>query len=160
MLKKTITYETFDEEEITEDFYFNLSTPELIEMATEYAGGFEAMVQRIIAEKDNHKLIMRFKELILRAYGIKSDDGREFIKSEEISRRFSQTRAYESVFMMITEEDGETAMADFMIGILPRDMQRQAKAELAKTTPPMASVPSTPKPAPTKRTGGSTGAKK
>ncbi len=117
MLKKTITYTDFDGNERTEDFYFNLSKAEIIEMELSIAGGMTQMLNKIIAAQDGEKIIKTFKEIILKAYGEKSPDGKRFIKSEELSTAFSQTEAYSQLFIeLVTNAD---AAAKFMNGIIP-----------------------------------------
>ena len=119
MLKKTIEYTDFNGEERKEDFYFNLTTAEIMEMEMGVAGGFSEMIQRIVDAKDTPSIIKIFKELILKAYGEKSPDGKRFIKSEELSTAFSQTEAYSSLFMeLATDAD---AAAKFVSGIIPAD---------------------------------------
>ena len=96
MLKKTIKYTNYNGIEMEGDFYFNLTKPELIEMEASTAGGLETTINKIVQEKDNAKLIQMFKDLVLKSYGEKSPDGMRFEKSEELSRAFSQTAAYEN----------------------------------------------------------------
>ena len=117
MLKKTITYEDFDGNERTEDFYFNLSKAEIMEMELSVSGGMTQMLNRIVSEQDGEKIIKTFKEIILKAYGEKSPDGKRFIKSEELSTAFSQTEAFSQLFMeLATDAD---AAAKFVNGIIP-----------------------------------------
>ena len=132
MLKKTIEYTDFNDEERKEDFYFNLTTAEIMEMEMGVAGGFSEMIQRIVDAKDTPSIIKIFKELILKAYGEKSPDGKRFIKSEELSTAFSQTEAYSSLFMeLATDAD---AAAKFVNGIIPADAAK-ALAEQNSTHP-------------------------
>lgn len=117
MLKKTITYEDYDGNKRTEDFYFNLSKAEIMEMELSVSGGMTQMLNRIVAEQDSEKIIKTFKEIILKAYGEKSPDGKRFIKSEELSTAFSQTEAFSQLFMeLATDAD---AAAKFVNGIIP-----------------------------------------
>lgn len=117
MLKKTITYTDYDGIERTEDFYFNLSKAELTEMELSQDGGFVNMLERIVAAKDSKRIIEELKTIVLKSYGEKSLDGRRFIKSEELSKAFSQTEAYNILFMeFFTDPD---AAADFVNGIIP-----------------------------------------
>lgn len=125
MLKREIKYTTFDDDEVTDVFYFHISKPELIEMELEMQGGLSVAIQRIIEEKDNKKLIELFKRVVLDAYGEKSPDGKRFIKSEELSKEFSQTAAYESLYMELATDDG--AAAKFIEGILPKDLAKNLK---------------------------------
>ena len=117
MLKKTITYTDYNNVERTEDFYFNLTKAELMEMEIGTTGGMADMIKRIIDAKDAPAIIKIFKELVLKAYGEKSADGKRFVKSEEISNGFAQTEAYSQLFMeLATDAD---AAAAFVNGIIP-----------------------------------------
>ena len=117
MLKKTITYIDYNGSERTEDFYFNLSKAEIMEMEMSTAGGLAEMIQRIVAAQDAPAIIKIFKELVLKAYGVKSPDGKRFIKSQELADEFAQTEAYSDLFMeLATNAD---AAANFVNGIIP-----------------------------------------
>lgn len=132
MLKKTITYTDYDGNSRTEDHYFNLSKSEILEMEFEADGGLEALVNRMVQEQDRAKLIKMFKQLILKSYGIKDLDGRRFVKSPEISESFSQTGAYEELFMELTLD--EVKASEFVNGIIPADMQ-EAASKIDKQLP-------------------------
>ena len=120
MLKKTITYTDYNGTERTEDFYFNLTKAEVMEMEMSTSGGMAEMIQRIVAAQDAPAIIKIFKELVLKAYGEKSADGKRFIKSDDIRDAFSQTEAYSILFMeLATDAD---AAAKFVNGIVPADM--------------------------------------
>ena len=117
MIKKTITYTDYNGEERKEDFYFNLSKAELMEMELSVNGGFAEMIQKIVDAKDTPSIMKIFKDLILKAYGEKSDDGKRFVKSKEISEGFAQTEAYSQLFMeLATDTD---AASKFVNGIVP-----------------------------------------
>lgn len=117
MLKKTITYVDYNGAERTEDFYFNLSKAEVMEMEMSTSGGLAEMIKKIVAAQDAPAIIKIFKDLILKAYGEKSPDGKRFIKSEEISTSFSQTEAYSQLFMELATNADEAAK--FVNGIIP-----------------------------------------
>lgn len=126
MLKKTITYNDYNGTERTEDFYFNLSKAEIMEMEMGTTGGLAEMIQRIVAAQDAPSIIKVFKDLVLKAYGEKSADGKRFIKSEELAIAFSQTEAYSILFMeLATDAD---AAAKFVNGIVPADVAKGASA--------------------------------
>ena len=117
MLKKTITYVDYNGTERKEDFYFNLSKAEIMEMEMGTTGGMVEMINRIVAAQDAPAIIDVFKKMILRAYGEKSADGKRFIKSKELSEAFSQTEAYSQLFMeLATDAD---AASKFVNGIVP-----------------------------------------
>lgn len=117
MLKKTITYKTFDGVELTEDFFFNLTKAELMEMEMSTSGGMTGMINKIVAAQDAPAIIKIFKDLLLKSYGEKSPDGKRFIKSPELSEAFSQTEAYSILFMeLATDADAASA---FIKGIVP-----------------------------------------
>ena len=131
MLKKTITYTDYNGSERTEDFYFNLSEAELMEMEMSTAGGLAETIKKIVAAKDAPAIIKIFKELVLKAYGEKSPDGKRFIKSDEISTAFSQTEAYSKLFMeLATDAD---AAAKFVNGIVPVDSGKTTLTSISGT---------------------------
>lgn len=117
MLKKTITYKDYNGVERTEDFMFNLTKAEILEMQLTKDGGMDAAIKKIVDAKDAPEIMKVFKDLILKAYGIVSDDGRRFIKSKEISDSFAQTEAFSILFMeLATDTDAASA---FVNGIVP-----------------------------------------
>lgn len=129
MLKKTITYTDYDGVQRTEDFYFNLSKAEIAEMELSTAGGLDKTINRIVAEQDGARIIALFKDLVLKSYGKKSDDGRRFIKNQELRDDFAQTEAYSDLFMeLATDAD---AAAAFVNGIVPDMSGVQAKTQTA-----------------------------
>ena len=118
MLKKTITSVDFNGNERTEDFYFNLTKAEVMEMEMSTVGGLSEMIQKIVSAQDTPSIIKVFKDLILRSYGEKSADGKRFIKTPEMAEAFSQTEAYSVLFMELAT-DAEAAAA-FVNGIIPK----------------------------------------
>lgn len=127
MLKKTITYTDYNETERTEDFYFNLSKAEVMEMELSTTGGLAEMIKRIVATQDQPAIIKIFKDLILKAYGVKSPDGKRFIKSQELCDEFSQTEAYSILFMELATDDKKAA--EFVNGIVPADIAPKNNAD-------------------------------
>lgn len=123
MLKKTITYEDYNGVERKEDFYFNLSKVELTEMQMGADGGMSEYLQKIVDAKDSATIMEMFKTLILKAYGEKVDDGKRFKKSKELSEAFSQTPAYEVLYMELAFD--ADAAAKFVKGIVPADIAKQ-----------------------------------
>lgn len=123
MLKKTITYPDYNKMKRTEDFYFNLTQAELIEMEYTTTGGLSAMIDKLISAIDLPEIIKIFKELILKSYGVKSPDGRRFIKTPELAAEFSQTEAYSILFMELATDS--KAASDFINGILPSPSSEQ-----------------------------------
>ncbi len=117
MLKKTITYTDYDGNERIEDFYFNLSKAEVAEMEMSEYGGLSNLLKKIVQEKDTKRIIEMFKDLILRAYGEKSPDGKRFVKNQELRDAFVQTEAYSELFMELA--GNAEAAAAFVNGITP-----------------------------------------
>ena len=99
MLKKTINYTDYNGNERTEDFYFNLTEAEILEMEMSQTGGLAESIQRIVQAQDIPAIIKVFKDLVLRAYGVKSPDGKRFIKNDSLREDFEQTEAYSKLFM-------------------------------------------------------------
>ena len=123
MIKKTITYTDYNNVERTESFYFNLSKAEIMEMEMGIDGGLAESIQKIVDAKDAPAIIRVFKDLVLKAYGVKSDDGRRFIKSKDLSDGFSQTEAYSQLFMELAMD--ADAAAKFINGVIPSDLAQQ-----------------------------------
>ena len=123
MIKKTITYTDYNDTVRTEDFYFNLSKAEIAEMELSKKGGLSEMIKRVIASQDTPEILKIFKELILKAYGEKSEDGKRFIKSEEMRNGFEQTEAYSNLFMELASDSD--AAASFINGIIPAEARNQ-----------------------------------
>jgi hypothetical protein len=138
MLKLPITYVDYNGDQVTDVHYFNVSKPELIEMEVSFERGFQAMIEKIIETKNHKELIELFKKLILLAYGVKSDDGKRFIKSDQLREEFSQTEAYNTLFMQLATDEG--AAANFLKGIMPKDMvgaidKAMASGDIPKLVP-------------------------
>lgn len=126
MLKKEISYKDYNGVERKEEFYFNLSKAEIAEMEMGVAGGLSTMINRVVVTQDVPQIMGIFKDLILKSYGVKSPDGKRFIKSDELSKEFSQTEAYSELFMELASN--ADAASEFINGIVPVE----AKQELAK----------------------------
>lgn len=131
MLKKEITYTDYNGTERTESFFFNLTQAELTEMEMSTTGGLTEMIKRIVSAQDTPAIISIFKKLILKAYGVKSDDGRRFKKSEELSKEFSETEAYSILFMELATN--EKSASEFVNGIIPAEAAKVVAKQ--KSTP-------------------------
>lgn len=125
MLKKTIKFVDYDENEREEDFFFNLTQAELTTMQMSEVGGLEKKLENIIKAQDAPRIMDTFRDIIRRSYGVKSPDGRRFIKSEQLSDEFEQTEAYSILFMELCT-DAEAA-STFVQGILPKNLAEEVK---------------------------------
>lgn len=130
MLKKTITYVDYNGETQTEDFFFNLTRAELMEMELKTEGGMEQMIDKMTKEEDTAKIVEMFKEIIITAYGVKSLDGKKFRKRPEDKEDFLDSAAYDALFVELISNPDEAAA--FVSGIIPADVSEQAKAEMNK----------------------------
>lgn len=124
MLKKTITYIDLNGIERKEDFYFNLSKPEVIKMQSSVKGGYDVRLKGIAADLNGAGIMEFFEDLISKSYGEKSEDGRRFMKSEEISRAFMETPAYEALFEELVTD--ANAAGDFVNAVMPQDLTKKA----------------------------------
>lgn len=118
MIKKTITYTDYNGTERTEDFYFHLSKPELMELELNTEGGLSNKIKKIIAAQNAPEIIKTFKEVIEKSYGVKTEDGRRFMKSDELFKDFSETEAYSTLYLELAT-NAEIASA-FINGIIPK----------------------------------------
>lgn len=122
MLKKTIKYTNYDGKEREKDFFFNLKKSELVDLQYKTSKGFISYIEEITSAGDTSQLWKAFRDIVLLAYGEKSEDGERFMKSEEISKAFEETEAFSVLIMELIEEDN--AASDFINGIMPKDLPR------------------------------------
>ena len=129
MLKKTITYEDFDGNQRTEDFYFNISSTELTELEMSIDGGFGSFVQKVTQAQDIPTLANVFRDFILMSYGEKSADGKYFVKKDSdghrLADRFVDSAAYDALYMELVTDDKKAA--DFLNSIIPKNIAQQIK---------------------------------
>lgn len=126
MIKKRMTYEDFNGESRTEDFWFHMSEVDLLEMDTKYPGGMQGFIQKMIDTKDSAEMFKLARDIIEMSYGEKSLDGRTFAKSPELTRNFTQTQAYVDLFMEIGSDADKAA--EFVKGIMPAKVVAAALA--------------------------------
>ncbi len=117
MLKKDITYTDYNNVTRTKEFLFNLTKAEILELDARTPGGLQHKMKTLTEENNGDKIMTFFKDLLFRSYGEKSSDGQRFVKSEELSIAFSQTGAYDVLFVELVT-DPEKA-AKFFNGIIP-----------------------------------------
>lgn len=127
MYKKTIEYEDFNGQKRTETFYFNLSKNELFDLELRTPGGIEQYTKKIIETQDGQKLADMFKWFINESYGVKSPDGRSFIKSKEVLDNFRFTNAYDILYVELATDD--KAAAEFYNGIFPKEAVEAARRQ-------------------------------
>lgn len=133
MLKKSITYDDYSGGTFTEDFYFNLSKAELVELELSYEGGLSESLKRIVASEDGAQIIKEFKNIILKSYGKRSEDGKRFIKNQQMRDEFESTEAYSVLFVeLVTDAD---AASEFVRGIMPQGVVPDEQLELATANP-------------------------
>lgn len=134
MLKESITYTDYNGLERTEDCYFNLNKAELMEMQVTTAGGLLEMLKRIVANNDIPEIFKTFKEIVLKAYGVKSPDGKHFYKVDPVdghkyANEFVQTEAYSVLLDKLLDANYS---AKFIKGIIPAELSKEIPAEAPK----------------------------
>lgn len=131
MLKRQITYTSWDDEEITEEFCFHLSKAELIQMEVEMPGGMEDHLTMVSQSKDGKLIIQTMKDLILKSYGVR--DGNRFRKNADLREEFESSEAFSELFMELAT-DAESA-AKFVIGIMPAKLDKDLDKIIASAEP-------------------------
>lgn len=127
MFQKAITYEDYNGNKKTKNFYFNLTRSEIAKMHLMTDGGLDQMIKKMIESGSNKEIFTYFENFVLSCYGEKSADGEEFIKNDEIREKFRNHPAYDVLFMEFIE-GGDKAMSDFINAVVPRDMQNAMKS--------------------------------
>lgn len=121
MLKKTIKFKDLDGKEIVEDFYFHLSKSEIAELElTSEGGSLKSNIERIIATNDNKALIREFKRIVRASYGVRHEDGRRFMKSDELSDAFFECGAWDELFMEFMTD--AVSGAEFIRAVVPAEL--------------------------------------
>ena len=142
MFTKTITYNDFDNVERTETAYFNLTKSELMEISMKLPGNLlqdvadegekltdEQRARRVLASLGNQGVTNFIKEIILKAYGKKSIDGRRFEKSEQMSTEFSQTLAFDQLYYELMVDS--TKAAEFINNLIPESLIANSATSLS-----------------------------
>ena len=130
MLKKTLPYTDYHGTERTESFYFHFNEAEILDMEMSVEGGFAERVQRIVDAKDQTSLLKVIKNFVIDAYGVKSEDGKRFIKNDEVRAEFVESPAYSAIFMELITND--VLAAEFVNEVVPESMKDKLKAIAAK----------------------------
>ncbi len=130
MIKKTVTYTDLNGNTRTESFYFHYYESEILEMEMSVEGGFKERIQRIIDAQDQPSLMREIKKFVLSAYGVKSEDGKRFIKNDEVKAAFEQCPAYSKIFMELVMDD--KVASEFVKGVVPADMSDRVANAVAK----------------------------
>lgn len=128
MLKKTITYKDLDGNDVTEEFYFNLTVAELAEMELHEEAGLSKKLGDIVKGGNNREIIATFKMILETAIGRRSEDGKRFVKDQEARDNFMQTDAYSVLFMeLLTNAE---AAAQFIVACMPKDLSDKLAGKL------------------------------
>lgn len=133
MIKKTVTYKDWDGEQVTEDLYFNLNKAEMMEMNKRYNGALDKYLKRALERKQYVKLGVFYKDLLLKAYGVKSTDGRRFEKSDEAARDFFQSKAFDTLFdEVLNSPDTAEALVNGMLNTVTGKAEAQPALTVAE----------------------------
>lgn len=121
MFTETVTYTDFNDNQQSETLYFNLSKKEMMDLQYSVDGGFDKKLEAIVGGGNEAEIMKTFISFIELSYGIKSEDGRRFIKSKEATEEFMNSLAFEAFLNKLTEGD-EAYVNSFVSGIMPRDL--------------------------------------
>lgn len=135
MYKVTKTYTDFDGNERTEDFYFNLTEAEITKMELSTKGGLDTYIQRITQEQDGQKIMQLFEDLICAAYGVKSDDGKHFLKRPEDLELFKSTQAYSDLYVELATDADKASK--FVNGITPKAKTQPQDHKVSENVTPI-----------------------
>lgn len=113
MIKETIEYENLmSGEKETAELYFHLNKPELVALSGEIDE-----LKEVMNSNDNVRMFTKIKEIVLLAYGVRSADGKRFVKSPEITKEFEQSEAFsEYMFALASDADVQDR---FFKGLFP-----------------------------------------
>jgi hypothetical protein len=145
VLRQELTYEDFNGDTVTDVLYFNLTKAELLEMEASAAGGVANMFNRIVEARDSNAILQAIQDFVLNAYGVKSEDGKRFIKTDELREEFKQSQAYSDLLMELVGD--ENKLIAWFAGTFPKDVSegmmqavKEEKAKEPKSPPPPPSI--------------------
>ncbi len=124
MYSELVEYTNFNGERVKERLYFNITRTELQKQNMHTKGGLLSYLTRIIATRDQEEIATYFEKIINMSYGIKSDDGKRFEKSEKITQDFINSAAYDEIFFKLTTD--EDYAAKFINGIMPPELLEES----------------------------------
>lgn len=128
MYVKKITYEDYDGNTREEKFHFHLNKAELMKMQFSVKGGYEAHLKRLLETQNEPEIMKIFEDFIDATYGVKSPDGKNFIKNKQVLMEFKQSEAYSNFFMELMSS--QKAQLEFIKGIMPDALLADVKKEL------------------------------
>lgn len=134
MIKKTIAFTNYLGEKETGDFYFNLSKGELVMMQMsaidQQTESFQDKVEKIGKRLQGKALMEMFQEIIELSYGVRSTDGKNFIKKAEHFEEFKSSDAYsELIVELCSSAEGAAA---FINGLIPANLRNEVNQEVSK----------------------------
>ena len=125
MYRRVIDFENYDGEARQMEVMCALTEAEVIELEVSWDGGLKAVLEQIIQEKDQKRMVEMMKMLITKSYGKKSMDGNRFVKNQEVLDDFMQTPAYSELFMLLSTDAEEASK--FVNGIIPQKLTERVK---------------------------------
>lgn len=126
MFTKTVQYLNLNDQQKEVTLHFHLFKTEITRLEVKYKGGLDAHIRGLVDSGDNFALLEFFEEIVGLAYGVRPEDGESFIKSEEATKRFMQSPAYDELFVWLMQADANNAVT-FFTAVLPKDIQSEAK---------------------------------
>lgn len=117
MLKQVAKYEDFDGNQTEETLYFNLNRMELLDFQARYGKDDMAKyIEKVVADEDYEKMYSLLKDVVMSSYGVRSEDGKRFIKNDQLREEFEQSLAYEALIEDFHDET-RNVLQDFVQGI-------------------------------------------
>lgn len=124
MLIRNITYTDYRGVTRTEEFVFGFSKRELMEMQVGKDGGLDVYLKKISNAKDPKAIMAAIKDLILKSYGVLSEDGKRHLKIDRDGHRlsddFEASPAFDEIFMEVATNDIKAL--EFIKAIIPADL--------------------------------------
>ena len=133
MIEKTIKFKDLEGNEVTKTFHFHMSIDDALELEFWKKGGLKDYVDKAVQDEDNRAIYRLFKNMIQKSYGVKHEDGIQFVKSKKLTRTFIQSDAF-SEFIIELVSDPKKAI-EFFNALVPKEAvdRMAANAESARS---------------------------
>ena len=141
MFSKEVTYnDLFTGEERKTTLLFNLTKKELMDFAAaQQTSDLNAYIAQIQEENDKNKMFNLFNDLVLRAYGVRTEMG-GFTKKDRfgnpLANEFETSEAYSNFIVEMLEDPTGNALNEFFAKVIPAALAADVKTAMANGTIP------------------------
>lgn len=129
MYRVTIKYEDFNNEVVQEELLFHMSTKDWVKADADKKefGGYEAYLTKQIGgpqdEVEPARVLETLEDIIRRAYGERSEDGKKFVKNPDKTDAFLESLVYDAFLDELLYTEGFSTA--FVQALIPKGAKKE-----------------------------------